>query len=155
MNILKKLILAPTFLVIFITLLYQLTPLLSSYDFIFSLSLATLIQLLTISAFFSFSSLLFILFATLADNWKLVLPVSVISGLITFVFVTPALAVILGVAVFVSFLLTFLSLNVSLKSYLTFEPNKLLGPSIRHLSGFLILSFCLVYFFSLWNGSVV
>lgn len=148
MLILKKLSLVPTFLVIFITLLYQLAPLLSSYDFIFSLSTATLIQLVTISALFSFSSLLFILFATLADNWKLILPVAVVSALTTFVFVAPALAVILAIAVFVSFLVTFLSLNLDLKSYLTFRPAELLGPAIRHLCGLLIFSFCLVYFFS-------
>lgn len=148
MILFKKFSFAPIFLIIFITLLYQLTPLLSSYEFIFSLSLATLIQLIVISAFFSLSSLSFTVFATLADDWKLVLPIAIISPLLTFVFVPPALAVILAVAAFVSFLLTFLSLNSSLKGYLTFEPNKLLGPSIRHLSGFLILSFCLVYFFS-------
>lgn len=148
MILLKKLALAPVFLIIFITLLYQLNPLLSSYEFIFSLSLATLIQLIIVSVFFSLSSLSFILFATLADDWKLVLPVAVISALLTFVFVPPALAVVLAVAFFVSFLLTFLSLNNSLKGYLTFEPNKLLGPSARHLSSFLILAFCLVYFFS-------
>ncbi|MDO8618400.1 MAG: hypothetical protein Q7R49_00480, partial [Candidatus Daviesbacteria bacterium] len=50
MILLKKLIFAPFFLIILGLFFYQLTPLLESYDFIFSLSSDTLIQLITISA---------------------------------------------------------------------------------------------------------
>lgn len=148
MALIKKLALAPAFLLIFITLLYQLSPLLSSYEYFFSLETATLTQLITVALFFSFSSFLFSLFAALADDWKIVLPLALLSSLLSFIFIPPALALILAVSFFVSFLLTFLSLSIELKSYLTFQPNKLLGPAVRHLSGLLILSFCLVYFFS-------
>lgn len=47
-----------------------------------------------------------------------------------------------------SLLLSNLNLDVVLKSYLNFQPSSLLGPPIRHLSGFLILAICIVYFFS-------
>lgn len=144
----KKLILAPLFLTIFASLIYQINPFFTSYDFIFSLSLDTLIQLVAVAILISVSSVLFSLFVTLASNWKLTLPVSIISAAIPFAFAPSALALILAVAIFVSLLLININLDNALKSYLNFQPTSILGPSVRHLSGFLILSFCLVYFFS-------
>lgn len=148
MLILKKLIFAPVFLIVFILLIFNLTPFLKSYDFIFSLSMNTFIGLLVLSALISLASFFFILVGTLALDWKIVLAVGLISSAIPMLFIDPALGLILAVAIFISFLLTYVSLDNSLKSYLTFKPEVLLGPSIRHLSGLLILSFCLIYFLS-------
>lgn len=148
MTLLKKLAFAPLFLLFFILLVYQLTPFLSSYDFIFSLSLNNLIQLIIIAALFSASGLLFSVFVTLAADWKLVLPVAILSALIPMLFLEPALAIVFAVAVFISFLLTFLSLETTLKGYLTFKPEVLLGPSIRRLASLLVLAFCLIFFLS-------
>ncbi|MCR4305639.1 MAG: hypothetical protein NUV73_00970 [Candidatus Daviesbacteria bacterium] len=148
MNILKKLAFAPLFLLSFVLLIYQITPFLSSYDFIFSLSLNNVIQLLTIAALFSVSCLLFSVFVTLAADWKIVLPVSFLSALVLILFLDPALAIVFAVAVFISFLLIFLSLETTLKSYLTFRPEALLGPSIRRLASLLVLAFCLIFFLS-------
>lgn len=148
MNFVKKLIFAPLFLIVFALLIYQLNFLLVSYDLIFSLSTATLIQLITISVLFSTSCLSFVLFVTLASEWKIILPVGIIASAVPLIFIPSSLALIFAVAVLVSFLLTSLNLDSTLKSYLTFKPFALLGPSIRHLSTLLILSFCLIYFLS-------
>lgn len=148
MNIVKKLAFAPVFLIIFTLFVYRVTPLLASYDFFFSLSINTFLGLLLLSFFISISCFLFVLFATLASDWKMVLPVAFLSALIPMLFMEPALGLVFTVAIFISLLLTFLSLDNSLKSYLTFKPEALLGPAIRHLSGLLILAFCLVYFLS-------
>ena len=148
MNIVKKLALAPLFLIIFALFVYQLAPFLKSYDLIFSLSINTFLELLILSFFISISCFLFVLFTTLASDWKMVLPVAFLSALIPMLFMEPALGLVFTVAIFISFLLTYLSLDSTLKSYLTFKPEALLGPSIRHLSGLLILAFCLVYFLS-------
>ncbi|MBI2196053.1 hypothetical protein HYU45_00380 [Candidatus Daviesbacteria bacterium] len=148
MAIAKKLILAPLFLIVFALLVSQLSPFLKSYDFIFSLSINTLITLLVLSFYVLISCFLFVLFATLAQNFKIILPIAFLSALIPLLFLESALALVLAVAIFVSFLLTFLSLANSLKSYLTFKPEALLGPAIRSLAGFLIAAVCLVYFLS-------
>ena len=148
MNIVKKLAFAPVFLIIFTLFVYRVTPLLASYDFFFSLSINTFLGLLILSFFISISCFLFVLFTTLASDWKMVLPVAFLSALIPMLFMEPALGLVFTVAIFISFLLTYLSLDSTLKSYLTFKPEALLGPSIRHLSGLLILAFCLVYFLS-------
>lgn len=148
MPIVKKLAFAPLFLIFFALLVYQITPFLSSYDFIFSFSLNNLIQLIIIAALFSASGLLFSVFVTLAADWKLVLPVNLIAASIPMLFMDPALAIVFAVAVFISFLLIFLSLETALKSYLTFKPEVLLGPSIRRLASLLVLAFCLIFFLS-------
>ncbi|MDO8576809.1 MAG: hypothetical protein Q7R82_00550 [Candidatus Daviesbacteria bacterium] len=148
MILLKKLTFAPLFLIVFALFAYQLTPFLKSYDFIFSLSINTLLMLIALSFYIFFSCLLFILFATLAHDLKLVLPVAFLSALTTLFFLEPALALIFAVAIFISLLFAYLSLDNSLKSYLTFKPEALLGPAVRVLSGFLIAALCLIYFFS-------
>ncbi|OGE64809.1 hypothetical protein A3I48_01145 [Candidatus Daviesbacteria bacterium RIFCSPLOWO2_02_FULL_36_7] len=148
MLILKKLILAPFFAVIFALLIYQLTSFLKSYDFVFSLSLNTFTSLLILSALICLSSFLFVLFVTLSQDLKITLPSSLLFVLVPIVFLDTSLALVLAVAIFVSLLLASLNLDSTLKSYLTFQPGSLLGPAVRHLSGFLILSFCVVYFLS-------
>ena len=117
-------------------------------DFIFSLSSDTLISLIIVAGLIALSSFFFALLVTLAFDFRIVLAVGIVASLIPLIFTSPALAIVWVVANFISFLLTYLSLDVSLKSYLNFQPSNLLGPSIRQLAGLLILSFCIIYFFS-------
>ena len=149
MPIVKKLIIAPLFLIIFSMLIYSLNPLFSSYDLIFNLSLSTLIQLLTLSSLILLSSLLFVLFATLAQDWKIILPVGIVASLIPLALVNPSLRIILTVGTLASLFLTYLTLESSLKSYLNFKPAVVLGPSIRHLSTLLVIILSMTFFLSI------
>lgn len=149
MALLKKLTFAPFFLIIFFILIYSLKSFLGSYDFIFSLSTATLIQLITVSVLIILSSFLFTLTATIAPDWKIVIPLSLIAALIPLFFLNFSLGIVFAVAIFISLLLSFANLENKLKTYLNFEPISLLGPSIRNLSFLLILSFTLVFFLSI------
>lgn len=148
MILLKKLIFAPMFLIVFTALIYQLAPLLKSYDLVFSLSLNMTIKLIGIAALVAASSFLFALFIFLSSNWKISLPVGIVAATVPFVFIPSSLALIFAAGIFISLLLTNLSLDTTLKTYINFQPSALLGPSIRHLSTLLILSFCLIYFLS-------
>ncbi len=148
MVMLKKLVFAPAFLIVFGLLIYRLLPTIKSYDFIFSLSLSTLIGLANISLLILLSSLLFIVLATIAQDWRISIPVAVAGSAIPFLFVDSSLAVIFATGIFLSFLLSNLNIDVTLKSYLNFQPSNLLGPPVKHLSGLLILAICIVYFFS-------
>lgn len=148
MVMLKKLTFAPLFLLTFSILIFKLPAFLKSSDILFSVSISTFIQLMILSALISLSSFLFVVFTALSQNWKFSLPVGILASVIPFVFLETGLALVFAVAVLVSLVLTFLSLENSLKSYLTFQPNTLLTPSIRHLSQLLILTTCLVYFLS-------
>ena len=139
MVILKKLTFAPLFLVSFLTLIYLINPLFKSYDFIFSLALATLIVLVNISLLISLSSLLFIVLATIAQDWRISIPAAIVGSAVPFIFFDPSLATVFAAGIFLSLFLSNLNLDVALKSYLNFQPSSLLGPPIRHLSGLLIL----------------
>lgn len=147
MPFVKKLLFAPIFLISFTSLLYLLSPLFKSYDFIFSFSVDTFIQLLIISTFLSFSSFLFVIFTTLSER-RVTLVVGILASVSSLLFWEASLAIVFAVLILISLLLTYLNLEVSLKSYLTFAPNTIFGPSIRHLSGLLILAICIVYFLS-------
>lgn len=149
MNIAKKLIFASFFIITFALLTFTFNPILQSYDFIFSLSLATLIQLIILATLFSLTSLFFVLFATLASDWRLILPIGILGSAVPFIFLEIGLAIVLAVGILVSLMLSFLGVENSLKSYLTFQPATLFGPHIRHLSTLLILAFCLIYFLSI------
>lgn len=148
MLMLKKLTFAPIFLICFIILLSQIPSFLKSYDFIFSLSADTLIQLITVSFLITLSSLSFILFASFALEWKIILPVGILSSLFPFVFIEPAKGVVFMTGIIISLLLSYITLDNQMKSYLNFNPNSILGPSIKHLSTLLIIIISIVYFLS-------
>lgn len=146
MIMLKKLTFAPFFLLIFVLTIYQLAPFLKSYDQIFSLSQATLIQLITISGLILLSSLTFVLFATFASDWKFVTPLGLMSALIPFMFMPASGSLFFSVGLLICQILIFVSLQNSLKNYLTFNPNSLFGPPIRNMATFLTVTICVVYF---------
>ncbi len=148
MPIVKKLLFAPFFLISFGFLLHFINPLFASYDIIFSLSLESLTQLIILSSLITLTSFLFVLFSSLAQDSKIILPVGATAALISLVVTPQPLSFILAVGIFISTLISHLTLEGKLKSYLTFEPNSLLGPSIRHLSGLLILVVSLTFFLS-------
>lgn len=147
MILLKKLIFAPIFLIVFAILLYQINPLLGSYDFIFSFSFDTMIRLAVIVILISLSSFLFVLFASIALDWKVFLPIAAVACILPILFLDRSVFPVFAVAILVSLWLIYLSLDSTLHSYLTFQPSSLLGPSIRNLCGLLILSFSIIYFF--------
>lgn len=145
---LKKLTFAPLFLISFGLLLYHINPLFASYNIIFSLTWESFIQLVVLSSLITLTSFLFILFSSLAQDSKIILPVGAAAATISLVITPQPLSFILAVGIFISTLISYLTLEGKLKSYLTFEPNSLLGPSIRHLSGLLILVISLTFFLS-------
>lgn len=53
------------------------------------------------------------------------------------------------IGILISFLLIYLTLENTLKTYLTFNPAALFGPSIRNLSFLLILTFSITYYLSI------
>ncbi|MBI4039169.1 hypothetical protein HY384_04410 [Candidatus Daviesbacteria bacterium] len=146
MLILKKLTFAPLFLISLILLIYNLAPLLKTYDLIFSLSANNLIQLVIISALISMSSFLFVLFSIFSLNWKLILPVGIFGSLIPMAFVNQSLGLLMSTGILVSLVLSYINLDNIMNTYLTFQPISLLGPPIRRLCSFLIITFSIVYF---------
>lgn len=149
MQIVKKLLLAPLFLISFWALLLKLNPLFNSYDFIFSISLDTLVLLIILGGLICLTSLLFVLFAGLANDWKIVLPAGLVAALMPMLILPQGVGLVFLIGTALVLLITFLSLENVLKSYLTFTPSAIFGPSIRHMSGLLILLIAITYFLSI------
>lgn len=149
MQIVKKLLPAPLFLISFWALLLKLNPLFNSYDFIFSLSLDTLVLLIILGGLICLSSLLFVLFTGLANDWKIVLPAGGVAALMPILILPQGVGLVFLIGTVLVLLITFLSLENVLKSYLTFTPSTIFGPSVRHMSGLLILLIAITYFLSI------
>ena len=149
MQYIKKLSFAPIFLIRLLFLLSLLSSLFRSYDFIFSLSLDTFFQLLTLSLLLGLVSISFVIFAALCNDWRFVVPVGILAALSPFLFFDPSLVIVFGIGILISILLIFVNLENVLKTYLTFQPAAILGPSIRHLTTLLILIISLTYFLSI------
>lgn len=145
----KKFILAPIFLLSFIFFLSQLSPIFKTYDFIFSISINALIPIVIVSASLLFASFSFALFYSLAQDWRIGLPVSLIASFTPLLFFDSTTAIILGIGSLMGFILTFFSLDNTLKTYIEFRPTFLLSPSIRHLSTLLIVIVCSLYYISI------
>lgn len=148
MLLFKKLLFAPIFLLIFALFIFQLNSLLSSYNLIFSLSLDSLIQLVSISILILFSSFSFILFSSLSQDWRFVLPVGVVAASLPLILISHPLGIIFALGTLIAIISIYLTLEGRLKNYLTFAPTSLLGPSIRHFSTLLILIIAFTYFLS-------
>lgn len=148
MPILKKLIFAPVFLIFLAFLIFQLNSYFYNFEFIFSLSLDNLYQFIWLAILILLTSLAFTLFATFAFDWRFVVPVIILGSILSLFFTAPTLGVVLTAGFLISLLIVYYKLDNSLKTYITFHPFHLFGPSIRNLSFLLILTFSIVYYFS-------
>lgn len=148
MTILKKLSFAPFFLICLTILLAQLSSILKSDSSLFSLDFSVFIQFLILVLLLNVSAFFFVLLAAFSADFKFIVPTAFLSSLLPFLFVPIPDALFLSTGIFISQIITFAFLKNSLKSYLTFNPNSVFGPSIRYLTTFLIITICAVYFIS-------
>lgn len=135
----KKLTFAPVFLIIFSITSYKIAGIFNNYQILFSLDFASFASIITISTLFLLSGLSFVLFATFANDWKLILPIVAIALFLPVIFIPQPLNFIIGIGFLAAFVITNLGLENKLKFYLTFEPSTLLIPIIKNLTTFLIL----------------
>ncbi|KKS14080.1 hypothetical protein A2617_03500 [Candidatus Daviesbacteria bacterium RIFOXYD1_FULL_41_10] len=141
MLIFKKLIFAIPFLLSFALFSSQAVLFLQDPSNILSFDTETLSQNLIFATSLLLSGILFVIFATLASDWKLIIPVSAIASasvLISF----PSqdqLGYIVSSGALASFLITDLFLSQRLSSYLTFQAAAIVMPSVKHITTLLIL----------------
>lgn len=149
MYILKQLTFTLFFIPTFTLFIYFLNPFWQNLYLIFSLSTLDLLKILYLLATLLLTGLFFVIFGTLADDYKIVIPVILLSALAP-IFISPAPTnYILAGGSILAFLLIFLLLKADLKTYLTFKPAAILMPQVKHLITLLILTTSIAYFFSL------
>ncbi|MDP3973999.1 MAG: hypothetical protein Q8P92_04155 [Candidatus Daviesbacteria bacterium] len=149
MPIVKKLIFAPIFIIVFTILLWQLPALLHSYDLVLSFSLSTILQLIILSSLILLTSLLFVLFASFANDWKFIIPIAILSAIIPMFLLDQAMGLIMAASILASLLIIYVTLENTLKTYVNFEPTSIFGPSIRHLTTLFIIVISFTYFLTI------
>lgn len=152
MNLTKKLTFVPVYLIFLSYLTYSISQLLGKTNLVFGIDIATIQTLLIIILTLTLTSLFFIIFATLAQNWGLILLTSALALVIPIIFLTLKLGIIFSVFILLGTLLNFALLNSKLKTYLTFQPTSLLSPSVKLFASFLIIGISVIYFFSIQEG---
>lgn len=148
MPILKKLALAPIFLIFLAITLFKFNPFLILTTSVLSIDLSIGLDLVIVSGLVVLSSLSFIVFTTLANDWKFIAPIAVVAAILPIILIAAPLGYVLAIGLLVVLTLSFALLENTLKSYLTFQPSDLFGPSIKTLSSFLIILISITFYFA-------
>lgn len=146
MLIIKKLIFALPFLLFFALFCLNLSQSLQNINAIFSFNLGELLTTTWLILYLLLALMFFMIFATLSQDWKFVLPVSVLGSLVPLLFISPP-NYILIVGFLVSFLIIWFTFERKLKNYLTFKATSLIIPSIKTLATLIIFISSFVFYF--------
>ena len=150
---LKKLLCAPIFLITLFFSYSEILPFFKNPFLILSLDSQALLSFIMLSIAILLTSFSFVLFASLASDWKIILPIAGFGALLAIPFSLTS-GVFIALGVFLVCVLSALSLLHILKNYLNFDPNKLFLPSMRGLSKLLSLIFCVVILLTLSNQNL-
>lgn len=149
----KKLSFAPLYLIFYALFVYQLNNLLSIPNLVFSLDFAVLKELIIFVIFAYLACIIFVIFCSLAQDWKLVIPVILLSSLIPFVFLTSPASLTLVFGSFILSLIIYLLVLQKLNSYITWQPTSLFSSSIKQMA-FLLSIFSALCFYIVNDSSI-
>lgn len=144
----KKLIFALPFLFCLAAFYRQTNQAFINIYLSLDISTAAMITLALLIGFLLLTGVFFVIFATLASDWKLILPVSILGTLSALFFIPLNLSIILMVGSLLTFIISNFSLQKNLSSYLTFQTKLLFIPSIHQIILLLTLSTSLVFYLS-------
>lgn len=146
MSAVKKIIFAP-FLILFITMtIYFYKLILDKYLEVYFSNYGGLYEFALLSLPLLFVSLSYSLFVTFSQDFKYALGVTVIASLTSFIFLSTNLSIVISLGLLISFILAFFNLQSELKSYVNFQPAKLLKSPIKLLNTFILLTLTFGYF---------
>lgn len=124
----------------------HLTPFLENPNFILSIETPILIQIVILNLVLLLTGLFFAVFITLASDIKIILPTILLASLTAFLFTPASSASILVIGSLVALGVSYFFLQQELKNYLTFQPTKLLGPTLGHVTLFLTLTASVAFY---------
>lgn len=148
MLILKKLVFAIPFLLFLTAAVLNIPQFLNDSYLVLSFDFNDLLRITTLVAFIVLTSLMFVIFACLANDWRLVLPVALISALPIIFIIQGIPSYILSIGVIMSLGLIYTLLCFKLKSYLSFSASTLLSSPIKNLTLLIIVLVSVAYFFT-------
>lgn len=145
--LLKKLAFAPLFLIFLSLTYFWLDPIFETSLNFLSIGGSKLIMILIFCVMVILTSLFFILFAAFSQDWKLILPVALVSAVPGALFIPGIGGYSLGIGTTLSLITVYLVLHHKLKTYFNFDPMVLFSPSIKMLNSMLILSIAVASYF--------
>lgn len=152
MYLAKKLSFAPLFLICFYLTLSQSKPFLDSVDSFFRVTPAYWQSVAIFVGLIMLTSLFFVLFVTLSQDWRIIAPILLASNLISFLVFANPLNLVMAVGFLTVGGLIYVLLDNKLKTYLNFQPGSLLSSSVVNFSKLLVFLFSLALFFNLSAG---
>ncbi|MCL4366659.1 hypothetical protein M1563_00610 [Patescibacteria group bacterium] len=154
MSLLKKILFAPLFLFALAEFINQLKQYLLNPYIIFNLDQATLLGILLLLGLLILASLLFGVFLTLANDWKIVAPVILCAAILPIALlnqpintINPVSFILAGGLVFILGFV-FVVLHANLASYLTFQPNIIISPAIKQTIALILILVSFTYYLS-------
>lgn len=148
-TILKKIAFAPLFLIFIALTCLKLTSFLQNSQVLFSLDQSILVELLLLTALIIFTGISFVLFAVIANDLRIVIPIIILSLAFPLIFFPSPLSYFFAVGISICFILSFFIIDNKLNSYLTFQPSSIFAPPTKQLIGFMVLIISFVYFLSI------
>lgn len=146
MLIFKKLVFALPFLIFFALFCLNLSQSLQNTNTLFSFDLGELLKTVLLVLYLLLALMFFMIFATFSQDWRFVLPISILGSLLPLIFISPPnYILILGFPA--SFMIVFFPFQNKLKNYLTFKASSLLIPSIKTLSTLIIFISSFAFYF--------
>lgn len=127
----KKLILAPFFLLLFSAFYFFLKGFIEHPNLILSLDRIVLLKLIYLSVALILSGVCYAVLISMVMDFKATILVILFACLLPFLFFSFPIAIVFSVGSLVSFLIVYPLLENKLKNYLTFEPATLTVPSIK------------------------
>jgi len=148
MDIVRKLFFAPFFLFSLVVMLIFADQLLADpLSAIFGFSASSAFTIVYLVGALLITGFFYILFVSLSQDWRLVLPVGILAALIPFgLFTNLTLGGYLAGGISVAMIIGFFIQIQKMKSYITFSATQLLQPQIKLFNLFLILSLSLSYY---------
>lgn len=146
MLILKKLTFAIPFLLSFIIFASQASPFLQNPSNILSLDLGLLNQFIMLVLALLLTGFFFAIFATLASDYRFVIPVSILVPFTALLFVPEITGIILASGSAISFVVVDLFLTKKMSTYITFQASTIVVPAIRQTTTLLILILSLAFY---------
>ncbi len=146
MPIFKKLIFALPFFLSFTLFCIQISPFLQNPNNILSLDLEILKQIIFLIFSLLLTNFFFATFATLANDWKYVAPVSFLVSLTSMAFLPGKISIILVAGSFLAFTIAFFFLSRKLSTYLTFQTSSTVVPTIKQTATLLIFVLTVAFY---------
>lgn len=148
MGLFKKLVFSIPLEFSLLGLFWQLSYFLTSPNLVLGFGLEPLTHLVYLTFLILLASLFLVIFLTLANDWKIVLPIALVNSVTPLALIQTSEGLILAGGLFLITVFIFALLRRELSTYLTFNSSQLLVPETKRAATFLAFLIAATFYFS-------